>query len=73
MGNGQSEFEQEFYKRYSYIQDLEDPVFGVVKIYRKMTVKYDYIMIMEMPLQSPSQAHLSGLEERLRRLRSHQN
>lgn len=50
MGNGQSEFEQEFYKRYSYIQHLEDPVFGLIKIYRKVTVKYDYIMIMEMPL-----------------------
>lgn len=61
MGNTQSEFEHEFYKRYSYIQHLDDPIFGLIKIYRKTTVKYDYIMIMEIPLDSFNQPHLDSL------------
>jgi hypothetical protein len=51
MGNKSSEFETEFYKRYSYIQTIDDKVFGTVKIYRKNTVKFDYIMILEVQLE----------------------
>lgn len=73
MGNSQSEFEQEFYKRYSYIQQLEDPMFGLIKVYRKSTVKYDYIMIMELSLHGLHASHVSILQDRLRQLRTHQN
>lgn len=51
MGNKGSEFETEFYKRYSFIQAIDDKLFGNVKIYRKNTVKFDYIMIVEVQLE----------------------
>jgi hypothetical protein len=46
MGNKDSEFESEFNKRYSFIQNIDDKLFGMVKVYRKNTVKFDYIMIL---------------------------
>lgn len=51
MGNKGSEFENEFYKRYTFIQCIDDQIFGFVKIYRKNTIKYDYIMIMDVKLE----------------------
>ena len=48
MGSQQSEFEIEFYSKYSYIQHVDDAIFGQVKIYRKNTFRYDYIMVLEM-------------------------
>lgn len=30
---------------------MDDKLFGLVKIYRKNTVKFDYIMIMEVQLE----------------------
>ena len=48
MGNQQSEFEIEFYNKYSYIQSIDDRHFGQIKVYRKNTFRYDYIMVLEM-------------------------
>ena len=52
MGGSISEFEQEFREKYNFIQQIKDPFFDLVKVYRKNIVKYDYIMLYTINISS---------------------
>lgn len=46
MGNQEgSNFEKDFNDSYSFIQLVDDPNYGLVKVYRKKMVNYDYVMV----------------------------
>jgi hypothetical protein len=44
------DFEQQFRESYSFVQLLEDPNYGLVKVYRKRQLNYDYVMVYEESL-----------------------
>ena len=51
MGNSDSsEFESQFHDSYSFVQLLDDPNFGAVRIYRKKQINFDYVMVYEQSL-----------------------
>lgn len=47
MGNTDNGFTIRFKEQYKFIQIIDDRNFGTVKIYRKVEINYDYIMVME--------------------------
>ena len=73
MGNQQSDFEEEFYSRYSYIQTLEDPNFGFVKVYRKNTFRYDYVMILDIFFHESNESEIDMFFTRLEKVKALQN
>lgn len=51
MGNSPlSDFQNQFKENYSFIQVLDDLNFGVVKIYRKRQINFDYVMVYDQSL-----------------------
>ena len=51
MGNSAlGDFENQFKENYSFIQVLDDSNFGIVKIYRKRQINFDYVMVYDQSL-----------------------
>lgn len=51
MGNTpDGPFEAQFKENYGFIQLLDDTNFGMVKIYRKRQINFDYIMVYDQSL-----------------------
>ncbi len=71
MGNQwTNQFEVDFKEGYNFIQLLEDPNYGLVKIYRKKQINYDYVMVYEESLQGQSQEQISEQLRQLERLKT---
>ena len=69
MGNQwTNQFEVDFKEGYNFIQLLEDPNYGLVKIYRKKQINYDYVMVYEESLQGQSQEQISEQLRQVERL-----
>ena len=47
MGNTEDSFTTHFHSKYNFIEIIDDSVFGVVKIYRKKEINFDYVMTLE--------------------------
>lgn len=72
MGNqDSSRFEADFREAYAFIQLVEDPIYGLVKIYRKRQINYDYVMVYEESLDGLTREQVSELLRQLSGVQSH--
>lgn len=47
MGSTAVSTQERFHQRYNFLYALEDRNFGLIKIYRKKEINFDYVMVFE--------------------------
>lgn len=52
MGSEASSIQERFYNRYAFVQAINDSNFGLIKIYRKKELNFDYVMVFEQSYSS---------------------
>lgn len=79
MGNGQSEFEEQFANLYRFVGIVQDRLFPNSKIYRKIKFNFDYMVIIERPVSefvgvaAEGMAAQQYLQQKLQQIRKYQN
>jgi hypothetical protein len=71
MGNQEANrFETDFREAYAFVQLVEDPNYGLVKIYRKRQINYDYVMVYEDSLNGLTRDQVAELLRQLEAVQS---
>ena len=62
MGNTELSYPEKFEKKYGFVELVEDENFGLIKVYRKKELNFDYVMILDKYME---QQQLNVLEKEL--------
>jgi hypothetical protein len=58
MGSAESSYEERFHQKYNFVQPLQDPNYGPLRVYRKRELNFDYVALIDRPLPASQLAQV---------------